>query len=185
MLRQLREDANSVELHRLAQEDPTLGRMSVPVAVESSEAVAGVLLNPRFGVEQIKGDGTVKVQRASDMLLQGCSHTACQVRAVDHLSWSPGSRLAEAGGEEPPTKKDGPCKLEGLVTIALAQKARKAASVNGHTSAAEKLRHDKLDALALLMKKFASEMGCLPGLMKACASAHSQVAAAWRSLLEG
>ena len=121
MLRQLREDANSVELHRLAQEDAALGRMSVPVAVESTEAVACLLLSPRFGVEQIKDDGTVKVQRASNKLLQGCSHTACQVRAVDHLSWSPGTRIAEAGGEEPPTKKDGPCKPQGLVTMALAR----------------------------------------------------------------
>ena len=95
------------------------------------------------------------------------------MRAVDHLSWSPGTRLAGAGGEEPPTKKDSPCKPKILVASAPAPQARKAASVNGHTMAAEKLRHDKLDALALLMKKFSSEMGCLPGLLKACASAYS------------
>ena len=87
LLPQLREDSNATELLRLASEDAKLGRMSFPKPAQADE-MAEILLNPRFGVEQLKEDGSVKV------------------RAVDHLSRSPSSQL-ENGRGEPPSKKAG------------------------------------------------------------------------------
>ena len=87
LLPQLREDSNASELLRLASEDAKLGRMSFPKPAQADE-MSEILLNPRFGVEQLKEDGSVKV------------------RAVDHLSWSPSSQL-ENGRGEPPSKKAG------------------------------------------------------------------------------
>ena len=87
LLPQLREDSNASELLRLASEDAKLGRMSFPKPAQA-DGMSEILLNPRFGVEQLKEDGSVKV------------------RAVDHLSWSPSSQL-ENGRGEPPSKKAG------------------------------------------------------------------------------
>ena len=87
LLPQLREDSNANELLRLANEDAKLGCMSSPKPAQAHER-SEILLNPRFGVEQLKEDGSVKV------------------RAVDHLSWSPSSRL-EGGRGEPQSKKAG------------------------------------------------------------------------------
>ena len=44
--------------------------MSKPVSLDMAP-LDEVLLNPRFGVEQLKEDGSIKV------------------RAIDHFSWSP------------------------------------------------------------------------------------------------
>ena len=48
----------------------------------SEQIPEGILLHPRFGVEQVKEDGTVKL------------------RPVDHMSWSPSE------GIEEPSKKE-------------------------------------------------------------------------------
>ena len=69
LLRELREDEHAAELLRLTQKDADLGRMSVPVPISSCN-VDGLLLHPRFGVEQCKPDGSTKI------------------RAVDNLSWA-------------------------------------------------------------------------------------------------
>ena len=61
--------------------------MSKPIPVERAP-VGKVLLNPRFGVEQTKEDGSIKV------------------RAIDHLSWSPAFPAlgADTDGERPSKK---------------------------------------------------------------------------------
>ena len=64
--------------------------MSRPLPVEKAP-LQSILLNPRFGVEQLKEDGSIKV------------------RAVDHLSWSP---PVEAQGERP-SKRVCYCVLRG------------------------------------------------------------------------
>jgi len=71
----------AVKLLEAASADAALGRMTIPVDITNA-IPQGVLLHPRFGVEQVKEDGTTKL------------------RPVDHLSWSPGD------AEEAPTKKD-------------------------------------------------------------------------------
>ena len=86
LLRELREDSNAADLLRLAKEDAALGRMSEPVPAAETH-LSQVLLNPRFGVEQEKEDGSMKV------------------RAIDHLSWSPSTRCDESTAECRPTKK--------------------------------------------------------------------------------
>ena len=93
LVKQLKEDCNATELLRITREDAVMGRMTGPVPLESIDT-AQALLNPRFGVEKEKEDGGIKV------------------RAVDHLSWSPGTQ----GDADMPSR---PCK-----------RARKEASVN-------------------------------------------------------
>lgn len=130
LVNQLREDSNASELLRITREDAAMGRMTEPVPVSAIDT-AQALLNPRFGVEKEKEDGEIKV------------------RAVDHLSWSPGTQ----GDAEMPSR---PCK-----------RARKEASVNGHTVPAEKMRHDTLDSLAVAMRQYVEVVGVIPGLIKA------------------
>ena len=81
LIKSLREDVCADKLLEAASADAALGRMTVPVDITNA-IPQGVLLHPRFGVEQVKEDGTTKL------------------RPVDHLSWSPGD------AEEAPTKKD-------------------------------------------------------------------------------
>lgn len=129
LLTELRESSNASELLEMTRKDAAMGRMSDPVPVNSAD-LHGVLLNPRFAVEQEKEDGSVKL------------------RAIDHLSWSP-STLTGEGGHTRPTKK-----------------ARKEASVNGHTAPQEKMSHDTLDALARAMRLHEEKLGSVPGLLK-------------------
>jgi hypothetical protein len=74
--------------------------------------------------------------------------TCVQVRAVDHLSWSPGTQR-DAGAEARPSKK-----------------ARKEMSVNGYTMPTEKMKHDTLDVLAVTMRHYVQVVGVIPGLVK-------------------
>ena len=129
LLKELRESSDAHKLLEVTNADARMGRMTDPVPLSSVD-VSAVLLNPRFGVEQEKEDGSTKV------------------RAIDHLSWSP-STLTDDGVECRPTKK-----------------ARKAASVNGHTAQREKMRHDTLDMLALTMRRHFEKFGGVPGLTK-------------------
>ena len=129
LLRELREDSNANALMSLTREDAAMGRMTQPTPVGMAD-LSDVLLNPRFGVEQDKEDGTKKV------------------RAIDHLSWSPGTGSGE-GATPRPTKR-----------------ARKEASVNGHTAPGEKMKHDTLDMLATAMRQHFASLGCVPGLIK-------------------
>ena len=46
------------------------------------------------------------------------------------------------------------------------KKARKDASVNGHTASAEKMCHDTIDVLEAAMRMFFEVVGCVPGLLK-------------------
>ena len=73
LLESLREDSNSHALHELAKQDHALGRMSMPVPVESIDLCSARLV-PRFGVEQgLKPDGSVKI-RAVDHFSSSASH---------------------------------------------------------------------------------------------------------------
>ena len=76
LLEQLRVDPNADARLEIMKEDARLGRMSAPVPF-STAACSGMLLNPRFGV--------IKEKEGSEV----------QVRAVDHLSWSPSTRVGE------------------------------------------------------------------------------------------
>ena len=67
----LRQDPNAEQLMELTLADVALGRMTEPVPYVSAE-MANVHLSPRFGVEQVKEDGSFKV------------------RPIDHFSWSGG-----------------------------------------------------------------------------------------------
>ena len=67
----MRQDPNAEQLMELTLADVALGRMTEPVPYVSAE-MANVHLSPRFGVEQEKQDGSVKV------------------RPIDHFSWSGG-----------------------------------------------------------------------------------------------
>ena len=71
MVGQLREDTTSEKLLEAAWADAELGRMTEPIDITSG-IPHDVLLHPRFGVEQLKEDGSKKL------------------RPVDHMSWSPG-----------------------------------------------------------------------------------------------
>jgi len=126
LLQGLRECSHSRALLEQTKKDAALGRMSEPELLADAD-VSALLLNPRFGVDQEKEDGTVKV------------------RAIDHLSWSPSTQVED----ERPSKR-----------------RRKEASVNGHITASEKLHHDTLDVLALAMRKYVEQLGCIPGLLK-------------------
>ena len=131
LLNELREDSNAKALLQLTRDDAAKGRMSEPVPVQSTD-LSKVLLNPRFGAEKVREDGSKKL------------------RAIDHLSWSPGC-ASEGGAVQRPSKK-----------------ARKEHSVNGHTMASEKMRHDTLDVLAATLRKFVDVVGHVPGLLKVC-----------------
>ena len=85
LLKELRADEGAQALLALAREDAALGRMQEPTPVDEA-SLAHVLLNPRFGVQQEKDDGRVKV------------------RAIDHLSWSPAT-AAGIHAEQRPSKK--------------------------------------------------------------------------------
>ena len=69
LVTQLRECEVSERLHDVTVKDSMLGRMSVPMPV-SDAMLEEVLLQPRFGVMQLRADGSLKL------------------RAVDHFSWS-------------------------------------------------------------------------------------------------
>ena len=130
LLRELREDDGAQALLAMTREDVALDRMSEPVPAGEAD-LQRVLFNPRFGIEQVKEDGS------------------CKVRAIDHLSWSPATAHAVGVGRKP------------------IKRARKASSVNGHSSPAEKMSHDTLDALAAAMCKHVELIGEPPGLLKA------------------
>ena len=69
LLDSLREDEWSDQLYEITLKDARLGRMSYPVEAKHAD-LKNTLLHPRFGVSQLKEDGTYKV------------------RAVDNFSWS-------------------------------------------------------------------------------------------------
>ena len=69
LIRSLHEESDASELLDLTRGDAALGRMSEPVAL-GTEVPSDILLNPRFGVRQLKPDGSEKL------------------RAVDNFSWS-------------------------------------------------------------------------------------------------
>ncbi len=75
LLRELREDSNADSLLAMTREDAALGRMLEPVPVSEAD-LSRVLLNPRFGVQQERDDGSCKVR-----LLIIC-HGACRRRMV-------------------------------------------------------------------------------------------------------
>ena len=85
LLRDLREDRNAEALLKSTREDAAMGRMSNPVPIQKCDT-SQILLNPRFGVEQEKDDGRMKI------------------RAIDHLSWSPSTQRRD-GMEPRPSKK--------------------------------------------------------------------------------
>ena len=68
---QFKEVTTSEKLLEAAWADAELGRMTEPIDITSG-IPHDVLLHPRFGVEQLKEDGSKKVT------------------PVDHMSWSPG-----------------------------------------------------------------------------------------------
>ena len=67
VLARLSQDANAEALLQTCHDDAALGRMAPPAPI-SLEAVdnAAAHLSPRFGVEQEKTDGTVKVRAVDD-----------------------------------------------------------------------------------------------------------------------
>ena len=133
LIGQLRADSNACELLKLTRDDAALGRMTAPTPLSDHNAhlLPEVLLNPRFGVVKEKENGEVKI------------------RAVDHLSWSPGT--VEAGDESRPSKR-----------------ARRDSSVNGYTSPAEKMSHDTVDGLDAVLRHFFEVVGAVPGMFKVC-----------------
>ena len=81
LIKSLREDACGEKLLAATSVDVALGRMTELVDI-TDEIPQGVLLHPRFGVEQVREDGSIKM------------------RPIDHLSWSPGDEA------EAPSKKE-------------------------------------------------------------------------------
>ena len=81
LVKSLREYPCANGLLEAAKADAEIGRMTKPTDI-SEEIPEGILLHPRFGVEQVNEDGTIKL------------------RPVDHMSWSPGE------GMEEPSKKE-------------------------------------------------------------------------------
>ena len=114
----LSEDACSAELLKMTRADAEKGRMTQPTIVKDLGDV-NFLLAPRFGVEQLKPDGSIKV------------------RPVDHYSWSPDVKHKKVQG-----------------------------GVNGATSVAEKLKHDTIDHLWIVLEEFKKKIGTSPGLLK-------------------
>ena len=99
LLARLREDVRSADLLETTIKDAELGRLSHPRPI--GELVSGeVLLHPRFGVAQVRSDGTTKV------------------RAVDHFSWSgsPDGRGSSVNGQTAPAEKLSHDTLDGLGT---------------------------------------------------------------------
>ena len=105
------------ELDRLTREDAQSHRVTQPVEWEQFDHES-CLLHPRFGLVQLRADGTSKL------------------RPIDHMSWS------DNGGG-------------------------KAASVNGHTWAAEKNSPSTIDQLAQVMRAIKERTGEVPHLLKA------------------
>ena len=77
LLQELREDELSHTLMKLTLDDASLGRMTHPQLITDNSSQS-CLLCPRFGVQQLKPDGRVKV------------------RAVDNFSWAPGPAAGKA-----------------------------------------------------------------------------------------
>ena len=65
LLRGMKEDANSSKLLEACRKDAAQGRMSWPAPIADCD-LASVLLHPRFGVEQLKPDGSTKLRAADD-----------------------------------------------------------------------------------------------------------------------
>ena len=80
LLRELREDVGA--LLAMTREDAGLDRMSEPVPASEAD-LQRVLFNSRFGIEQVKEDGS------------------CKVRSIDRLSWSPATAHAVGAGSRP------------------------------------------------------------------------------------
>ncbi len=98
---------------------------------QEADASSEVLLNPRFGVEQEREDGSTKV------------------RAIDNFSWSASAHEQSPGG------------------VGARRRIMKKGSVNGYTTATEKIAHDTLDAFAEALVLARALLGCIPGLLKA------------------
>ena len=60
LLRELREDAHSMDLFRITSEDAEMGRMTGMVPIEQFD-LDSHLLHPRFAVTKLKADGSHKV----------------------------------------------------------------------------------------------------------------------------
>ena len=69
LMKELREDDLAEQLMQITEDDAKLGRMTSPVPIVT-HSVRKCLLCPRFGVQQLKPDGRIKV------------------RAVDNFSWA-------------------------------------------------------------------------------------------------
>ena len=61
VLKKLREDCHSQKLADAVASDVSLGRMTAPVAASSVDLEANLLI-PRFAVEQMKDDGSLKIR---------------------------------------------------------------------------------------------------------------------------
>ena len=68
---------------------------------------------------------------------------------MDHLSWSPGTWT------------------DARHDVKVSKRARKEASVNGHTFPGEKMHHDTLDTFASTLREYRQQLGVVPGLLKA------------------
>ena len=93
LLASLREDVHSKALWDVTQKDVAAGRMTHPVPVSQVD-LSKILLTPRFAVEQLKPDGSVKVRPIDDCTRSGvngcvqpCERLVCDgVDTLVHLA---------------------------------------------------------------------------------------------------
>jgi hypothetical protein len=85
LVAELRLDVHADELMRITLDDAAMGRMTTPIPIEQCDT-SRMLLHPRFGVEQHREDGSLKV------------------RAVDNFSWASADVSAVHSGERPSKK---------------------------------------------------------------------------------
>ena len=84
LIASLREDrAHSDEIWRQTMTEADAGRMTVPRPVEEFD-LSSVLLSPRFVVEQLKEDGSVKLRMIDDFSRSGCNDA---VRPCERLAY--------------------------------------------------------------------------------------------------
>ena len=84
LLATLREDrVHSEEIWRQTMAEVDAGRMTVPRPVEEFD-LSSILLSPRFVVEQLKEDGSVKLRMIDDFSRSGCNDA---VRPCERLAY--------------------------------------------------------------------------------------------------
>lgn len=123
-------------VHQATIDDANRGRQTSPVPVESSN-VEGVLLQPRFAVEQVNFFSRRSLNIVC-LILQEREDGSMKVRAVDHFSWAPRGKGYR----------------------------RKAQSVNGYTHVVESMKHDTLDGFAKLMRELHKRGEFVPAFFK-------------------